>query len=82
VVITKYSPTLPILRLILPILRFSGLLSINEGSPWGPVIPFDGKCSVTPSYLANLLVKKKFHPSFFAGSLMVTDGKTFLSQRH
>jgi hypothetical protein len=33
------------------------------------VIPFDGFCSVTPSYLANLLVEKNVHPSFLLAVL-------------
>jgi hypothetical protein len=45
-------------------------------------IPLDGLCSVKPSYLANLLVEKNFHPSFLLESLMVTDRKTFMPHRH
>jgi hypothetical protein len=34
-----------------------------------PVIPVDGFCPITPSYLANLLVEENFHSSFLLAVL-------------
>jgi hypothetical protein len=53
------------IKLSTPCILFLGK---NEGYS-RPVIPFDGFCSVTRSYLANLLVEENLYPSFLLAVL-------------